>query len=469
MVALVVPDVTNPYFFGIVRGTAARLRADGYVHVLVDAEESVEAEERALRALRPTVDGAVLAASRLDDDRLTSWSHEFPMVTVNRPVPDQSGVLVDTAGGTGQALAHLASLGHRRVAYAGGPRASWSDRRRRAVLRTAAKRLDVEVIAIGPYVPRREDGAAAADAALHEGVTAVLAFDDLLAFGILDRLAERGVDVPGAMSVVGCDDVFGADLVRPGLTTIAAPLERAGPRGRRPPAGPPGPHPPGRHGDRRAAHPPGDPRLHRHGPAARRALNACSLAPTRSGRSSCGRRCPAAGRLRPGPTGASTVARCAITATDLLHLRRAVELAREALDDGDEPYGSVLVDAAGQVRFEDRNRVKDGDETRHPEFEIARWSANHLTPDERAAVDRLHVRRALPDVRRGPRLGRPGPDRVRDVVRADRRLAGGVGRPRRARSQRSRSPTVAPGIPVEGPVPALADEVRDLQRRRFGR
>ena len=70
---------------------------------------------------------------------------------------------------------------------------------------------------------------------------------------------------------------------------------------------------------------------------------------------------------------------------DLAHLTRAVELAREALDDGDEPYGSVLVDAAGQVRFEDRNRVKDGDETRHPEFEIARWSANHLTPEERAA------------------------------------------------------------------------------------
>ncbi|KQY21818.1 LacI family transcriptional regulator [Cellulomonas sp. Root485] len=228
MVALLVPDVTNPYFFGIVRGTAARLRADGYVHVLVDAEESVEAEERALRALRPTVDGAVLAASRLDDDRLTAWSHEFPMVTVNRPVPDQSGVLVDTAGGTGQALAHLASLGHRRVAYAAGPRASWSDRRRRAVLRTAAKRLGVDVVFLGPFVPRREDGAAAADACLHADVTAVLAFDDLLAFGILDRLAERGIDVPGAMSVVGCDDVFGADLVRPGLTTIAAPLERAG-------------------------------------------------------------------------------------------------------------------------------------------------------------------------------------------------------------------------------------------------
>jgi tRNA(Arg) A34 adenosine deaminase TadA len=68
---------------------------------------------------------------------------------------------------------------------------------------------------------------------------------------------------------------------------------------------------------------------------------------------------------------------------DLTHLRRCVELAQEALDDGDEPFGSVLVDAHGTVRFEDRNRVKDGDETRHPEFEIARWSANNLTPQER--------------------------------------------------------------------------------------
>ena len=74
-----------------------------------------------------------------------------------------------------------------------------------------------------------------------------------------------------------------------------------------------------------------------------------------------------------------------LSEVDLIHLSRAVELAREALEDGDGPYGSVLVDAAGQVRFEDRNRVKEGDETRHPELEIARWSANHLTPDERAS------------------------------------------------------------------------------------
>lgn len=75
-----------------------------------------------------------------------------------------------------------------------------------------------------------------------------------------------------------------------------------------------------------------------------------------------------------------------LTESDLHHLRRCVELAREALDAGDEPFGSLLVSADGKVLFEDRNRVAGGDHTRHPEFEIARWSAERLSPEERAAA-----------------------------------------------------------------------------------
>ena len=71
------------------------------------------------------------------------------------------------------------------------------------------------------------------------------------------------------------------------------------------------------------------------------------------------------------------------TPVDQAHLRRCVELAREALDAGDEPFGSLLVDAAGVVRVEERNRVGGGDATRHPEFEIARWAAGNLNPEER--------------------------------------------------------------------------------------
>ena len=71
---------------------------------------------------------------------------------------------------------------------------------------------------------------------------------------------------------------------------------------------------------------------------------------------------------------------------DLRHLRRCVELAGAGLEAGDEPFGSVLVDADGTVLFEDHNHVAGGDETRHPEFEIAKWSATHMTPAARAAA-----------------------------------------------------------------------------------
>ena len=69
---------------------------------------------------------------------------------------------------------------------------------------------------------------------------------------------------------------------------------------------------------------------------------------------------------------------------DLAHLRRCIELARAALDAGDEPFGSVLVDADGQVLFEDHNHVVSGDATQHPEFAIARWAAEHLSPADRS-------------------------------------------------------------------------------------
>lgn len=73
-----------------------------------------------------------------------------------------------------------------------------------------------------------------------------------------------------------------------------------------------------------------------------------------------------------------------ITDLDMKHLRRAVDLAREALERGDAPFGSVLVSGEGEVLLEARNRVSGGDQTQHPEFNIARWAAEHMSPEDRA-------------------------------------------------------------------------------------
>ncbi|HMR33212.1 MAG TPA: LacI family DNA-binding transcriptional regulator [Geminicoccaceae bacterium] len=227
-IALLIPAATNPYFFDLIRGTQAQAKASGYRHMLVDTEESAEIEAATLAELASSVDGVVLTGSRLSDARLVEIAARLPMVVVNREIDGIPSVIVDTSTAIGEALEYLVSLGHGRVAFLAGPATSWSSRRRWQALGAAADRLRVECIRIGPFSSMRQSGAAAADAALHHGVTACLFFNDMLALDALKRFRERGVAIPSAMSVVGCDDIFGADFCDPPLTTLTAPIAEVG-------------------------------------------------------------------------------------------------------------------------------------------------------------------------------------------------------------------------------------------------
>ncbi|WP_248582779.1 nucleoside deaminase [Nocardioides sp. InS609-2] len=151
---------------------------------------------------------------------------------------------------------------------------------------------------------------------------------------------------------------------------------------------------------------------------------------------------------------------------DLAHLRTCVDLAREALADGDEPFGSVLVDAAGEVRFRDRNRVKDGDETRHPEFEIARWSATHLMSAERAAATVYTSGEHCPMC--SAAHGWMGLGRIVYAV-SSAALAGWLDEWGVAPGPVLPLPisAVAPGVVVDGPALELEAEMKALHRRRF--
>lgn len=227
-VGVLVPDITNPFYFDLIRGTQLQLKAAGYTQLLVDTEESDEVEASAIQQLRKSADGLIVGASRLTDEALLAASEARPLVAINRDVPGVPAVIIDTPAATGQALDHLISLGHTRVAYISGPVSSQSNARRWDALAEAGKERGIEVVKLGPFAPKTQSGAAAADTAVHSGATACIVFNDLIAIGMLQRLRERGVRVPEDMSIVGCDDIFGADFCNPPLTTMSSPIEQAG-------------------------------------------------------------------------------------------------------------------------------------------------------------------------------------------------------------------------------------------------
>ena len=156
--------------------------------------------------------------------------------------------------------------------------------------------------------------------------------------------------------------------------------------------------------------------------------------------------------------------RMGLTQTDLQHLQRCLELAREALADGDEPFGSVLVDSSGQMVFEDRNRVKDGDNTRHPEFEIARWAAGHLTPGDRREATVYTSGEHCPMCSAAHAW--VGLGRIVFAV-SSQQLGQWLAEWGIAPAPVAALPiqSVAPGIDVVGPAAELAEEMRELHRR----
>ena len=228
MLALLVPDITNPHNFGLIRGAEAQARASGYTLVLGDSQESAQFEQSLTERLGSAVDGLVLAASRLAEPELRELQGRRPVVLFNREVSGFPSVVTDSVDGSRQIVEHLVALGHRSIAYLAGPPTSWTDAERWRALSAHARRAGASIARLGPFSPTVDHGSAAADVGLASGATALVAFNDLLAIGILRRLEHRGVGVPGEISIAGYDDIFGADFCHPPLTTVASPAEQAG-------------------------------------------------------------------------------------------------------------------------------------------------------------------------------------------------------------------------------------------------
>jgi tRNA(Arg) A34 adenosine deaminase TadA len=158
------------------------------------------------------------------------------------------------------------------------------------------------------------------------------------------------------------------------------------------------------------------------------------------------------------------VAREELTEVDLRYLRRCIELADEAVAAGDEPFGSVLVTADGAARAEDRNRTAGGDQTRHPEFALARWAAEHLGVEERAGATLYTSGEHCPMCSAAHAW--VGLGRIAYVASSEQLIAWlrewGVG-PAPVRPLPIQQ--VAPGVVVAGPAAELTEQIHAVHRR----
>lgn len=227
-IGLIVADVTNPFYGDIIKGAYEAAREAGHQLILSHTSESPEVERETIERELEQVDGIVIASSRMTDSALRMMAKQKPVTLLNRIIPEVACVVNDHHRGIRRATEYLCTLGHERIHYVAGPETSWSDGVRWRALRDATAALGLDARRVGPHEPTVLAGIGAARQIARLDATAVLAYNDQLAIGVMKGLRKLAIAVPEDISVIGIDNIMVDELVEPTLTTIAAPLYRMG-------------------------------------------------------------------------------------------------------------------------------------------------------------------------------------------------------------------------------------------------
>jgi LacI family transcriptional regulator len=230
-VGFLVPDLANPTFQEILSGFSKAAARDGYRALIADSDESAGEEPLLASEIRSRCDAVVLCAPRMPEAELVKLAATLqPLVLINRTSARVTApsLSIDYQSGIHHLAEHLYELGHRHLAFVEGPEQSASNSYRVRGLdefRRANPGVVIDRIRGGAAI---EDGFAVAEAVHRSGATGVLAFNDLVAVGLINGLAELGVSVPGDVSVTGFDDIPFARFFTPTLTTASVPHEELG-------------------------------------------------------------------------------------------------------------------------------------------------------------------------------------------------------------------------------------------------
>jgi LacI family transcriptional regulator len=231
-IGVLVPDLTNPLFPPIVRGIQDRLEQAGYTPLIANTDNDHERERNDFEAMRARqVDGVITATARLDHGVLDEMAAAgMPIVLVNRRLEDGAlpSATADDHEGARLAVAHLAALGHTRIAHLGGPQEVSTGHSRYegfvAGMATAGLEVDPRLVRFGAAFTEPEGERLCGQLVAGGGQpTAIVAGNDLMALGCYDVFAARGIRCPQDVSVVGFNDMPFSARFNPPLTTIRIP------------------------------------------------------------------------------------------------------------------------------------------------------------------------------------------------------------------------------------------------------
>ncbi|MEV4109248.1 LacI family DNA-binding transcriptional regulator [Nonomuraea sp. NPDC049695] len=222
---LIVADIANPFFPPLIKAAQAQARGRDYHVFVADTDEDPRVEEELIRTFTKQVDGVLLCSPRLSNKMIERLAEDVPFVVINRRIKGMPAVLMNVAQGAKLALEHLAGLGHRRIALVSGPIGSWTSNEMQGA---AAEAPGLDLVFFGPNQPTEAGGLSVAADVAACGATAVLAYNDLVALGLIEGLSAMEIGVPEKISVIGFDDILPGRLNRPKLTTVAMPAVAAG-------------------------------------------------------------------------------------------------------------------------------------------------------------------------------------------------------------------------------------------------
>ncbi|GAA4387334.1 LacI family DNA-binding transcriptional regulator [Tsukamurella soli] len=231
-IGVILPDLTNAYFFDVVNEMHRGAAQCGYRMLVADSSGDPAEELDTAMDLLSQVDGLVLLSSRIPTAGLKQLARNpAPTVLINRVELgiDLPMIAVDNFTATMQLCSRLAQLGHRRAVYIGGSELAWQNRERwRAVQSSSAFGIEATQVTADGTV---EGAYAVVQQALAHDPTVLICFNDLSAIGVLSALRDAGVRVPADVSVTGFDDIVLARHVVPRLTTVTTPRAELGRRG----------------------------------------------------------------------------------------------------------------------------------------------------------------------------------------------------------------------------------------------